>query len=192
MLQIKICPRGQNVLVTANSPYLWQNLATKTRLWCLTIRCRGCLILYLSREKRLFAYVSKTLNKHELNYSQIGKEGLSVIFVLKNFSQYLLENHFILTTDNKAIKKIFNPKTEISSIAGEDLVRRSLMVAQYDYELEFKPTKEHHNADILLRSQHNWKVNWLLGTWLTVGNIQSSNCYFRCIFNRNMNSNIKR
>ena len=90
-----------------------------------------------------------------MNYSQIGKEGLSVIFVLKNFSQYLLENHFILTTDNKAIKKIFNSKTEISSIAGEDLVRRSLMVAQYDYELEFKPTKEHHNADILLRSQHN-------------------------------------
>ena len=132
-------------------PYLWQNLTTKTRLWCLTIRLRGCLISYLSSKKRLFAYVSRTLNKHKLNYSQID-EGSSVIFVLKNFSQYLLENHFILTTDNKAIKKIFNSKTEISPIAGEHLVSRSLIFAQYDYELEFKPTKEHHNVDILLRS----------------------------------------
>ena len=133
-------------------PYLWQNLTTKTRLWWLTIRLRGCLISYLSREKRLFAYVSRTLNKHKLNYAQIDKEGSSVIFVLKNFSQYLLENHFILTTDNKAIKKIFNSKTEISPIAGEHLVSRSLIFAQYDYELEFKPTKEHHIVDILLRS----------------------------------------
>ena len=86
-----------------------------------------------------------------MNYSQIDKEGASTIFPLTKFSQYLLGNHFILGTDNKAIKKIFGSKTEISSTAARRLVRWSLILAQYNYELKFRSTKEHCNADMLLR-----------------------------------------
>ena len=86
-----------------------------------------------------------------MNYSQIGKEGASIIFVLKKFSQYLLRNHFIPITDNNAIKKIFDSKTEINLIAAGSLVRWSLILAQYDYKLQFRSTKEHCNADMLLR-----------------------------------------
>ena len=75
------------------------------------------------KSERPIAYASRTLNEHELNYSQIDKEEASIIFTLKKFSQYLLGNHFILTTDNKAIKKIFDSKTEISPIAAGRLVR---------------------------------------------------------------------
>ena len=63
----------------------------------------------------------------------------------------MLGNHFILTTDNKAIKKIFDSKTEMSPIAAGCLVRWSLILAQYDYELKFRSTKEHCNADMLSR-----------------------------------------
>ena len=69
----------------------------------------------------------------------------------KKFSQYLLRNHFIFTTDNKAIKKIFDSKTEISTIPAGRLVRWSLILAQYDYGLNFRSTKEHCNADMLSR-----------------------------------------
>ena len=103
------------------------------------------------KSERPIAYASRTLNEHELNYSQIDKEEASIIFTLKKFSQYLLGNHFILTTDNKAIKKIFDSKTEISPIAAGRLVRWSLILAQYDYELKFRSTKEHSNADMLSR-----------------------------------------
>ena len=75
------------------------------------------------KSERPIAYASRALNEHELNYSQIDKEEASIIFTLKKFSQYLLGNHFILTTDNKAIKKIFDSKTEISPIAAGRLVR---------------------------------------------------------------------
>ena len=96
------------------------------------------LISCLPRQsERPIAYVSRTLNKHELNYSQTDKEGASIIFALKKFSRSLLGNHFILTTDNKAIKKIFDSKTEMSPIVAERLVRWSLILAQYDYELKF-------------------------------------------------------
>ena len=61
--------------------------------------------VYPDKSERPIAYANRTLNEHELNYSQIDKEEASIIFSLKKFSQYLLGNHFILTTDNKTIKK---------------------------------------------------------------------------------------
>ena len=103
------------------------------------------------KSERPITYASRSLNKHEFNYSQTDKEGASTILALKKFSQYLLGNHFILTTDNKAIKKIFESKTEMSPIVAGLLVRWSLMLAQYDYELNFRSTKKHCNADILSR-----------------------------------------
>ena len=60
---------------------------------------------YPDKSDRPIVYATRTLNKHELNHSQIDKEEVSIIFALKNFSQYLLGNHFILTTVNRAIKR---------------------------------------------------------------------------------------
>ena len=62
-------------------------------------------LMFDQTSERPIAYASRTLNKNGLNYSQIDKEGASIIFALEKFSQYLLGNHFILTTDNRAIKK---------------------------------------------------------------------------------------
>ena len=39
----------------------------------------------------------------------------------------------------------------MSPIAAGCLVRWSLILAQYDYELKFRSTKEHCNADMLSR-----------------------------------------
>ena len=107
--------------------------------------------VYLHKSERPIAYASRALNKHELNYSQTDKEGASIIFALKKFGQYLLGNHFILTTDSKAIEKIFDSKTEMSPTAAGRLVRWSLILAQYYYELKFRSTKEHCNSDMLSR-----------------------------------------
>ena len=45
-----------------------------------------------------------------VNYSQVDKEGESIIFALKKINQYLLGNNFTLTTDNKAINFDNNSK----------------------------------------------------------------------------------
>ena len=83
---------------------------------------------YPDRTEKLIAYASRTLNKNEINYSQVDKEGASIIFVLKKFNQYLLGNNFTLTTDNKAIKNIFDHKTEINSIAAGRLAQWALLL----------------------------------------------------------------
>ena len=95
------------------------------------------------------AYTSRTLHKHEKMYSQLDKEGVSLIFGLKHFHQYLYGRHFGLSIDNKARSHIFDAKTAIPTLAAARLVRWSVMLCVYDYEIEFKTSKQHANADML-------------------------------------------
>ena len=113
--------------------------------------CLGAVLShkYPDGTENSIAYASRTLNKNEINYSQVDKEGASIIFALKKFNQYLLGNNFTLTTDNKAIKNIFDPKTEINSIAAGRLARWALLLTQYNYTLEFCKSNKHLNADML-------------------------------------------
>ena len=97
------------------------------------------------------AFASRTLNCNEINYSQVDKEGVAVIFAVKKFNQYVLGRRFTIVTDNKAITRIFDPHVAVSAIAAARLTRWSLMLSQYDYHIEFKSTKHHLNADMLSR-----------------------------------------
>ena len=85
----------------------------------------GAVLLhkYPDGTEKPIAYASRILNKNEINYSQVDKEGASTIFALQKFNHCLLGNSCTLTTDSKAIKKIFDPKTEINSIAAGRLAR---------------------------------------------------------------------
>ena len=68
-----------------------------------------------------------------------------------HFKGYLYGRHFMLTTDNKALSRIIHPNTDIPNISAARLVRWSVILAAYDYEIELKPTQKHLNADMLSR-----------------------------------------
>ena len=53
--------------------------------------------------ERPIAYVSRTLNPAERNYSQLEKEGLSCILGIKIFHNYIFGRHFELVTDHKPL-----------------------------------------------------------------------------------------
>ena len=91
------------------------------------------------------------MSKSEQNYSQLDKEALSIMFGIKKFNQYLFGRKFILVTDNKALKHILDPNTPLSPLAASRLVRWHLTLALYDYDIEFKSTQQHANADMLSR-----------------------------------------
>ena len=84
-------------------------------------------------------------------YSQLDKEGVGIIFGIKKFHQYIYGRHFTLSTDNKALSRIFYAKTAIPKLAAARLVRWSIMLCAYDYDIEFKLSKDHSNADMLSR-----------------------------------------
>lgn len=56
---------------------------------------------------RPIAYASQTLAPAEKKYSQIEKEGLSIIFGVKKFHQYLWGRKFKIVTDHKHLLTLF-------------------------------------------------------------------------------------
>lgn len=116
------------------------------------------------------SYVSRMLTKTEINYLEIEKEALTIIFGVTKFNDYLYGRKFTLYTDHKPLVKIFGPKTGILTLAAARLQRWSLILAAYQYEIVYKPSEKHSNADALSRlpltvqsreSKLNFRVSFL-------------------------------
>ena len=104
---------------------------------------------YPNGSERPIANVSKTLSKSQRNYSQIQKEALAIIFALKKFYQFLFGRKFILVTDHKPLIAMFGPRKGIPSLAVNRLARWALFLSQFEYDIEYRKTKDHANADAL-------------------------------------------
>ena len=107
--------------------------------------------VYPDKSERPIAFASESFSTSERNYSQLDKEGLSVIFGITKFHQYLFGQKFILSTDNKALRYILDKTAAMPALAASRLVRWQLKLAVYDFDVEFNPTKTHANADMLSR-----------------------------------------
>ena len=99
----------------------------------------------------LHAFASRTLTKTEQGYAQIDKEALAIIWGVKTFHVYLFGRSFILYTDHQPLTSIFHPHKSIPVVMAARLQRYVLFLAGYDYQIEYKNSKVHSNADSLSR-----------------------------------------
>ena len=105
----------------------------------------------LNGDEQPVAYASRTLSTPEKNYYQIEKEALSLIFGLRKFHQYLYARNFTIVTDHKPLLAILGPKKNIPALAAARMQRWALLLSAYNYNLEYRPTQAHGNADGLSR-----------------------------------------
>lgn len=101
--------------------------------------------------ERPIAFASRMLTKTEQNYSQIEKEALGLVFGVMKFHEYLYGRKFLLLTDHKPLLKILGPKTGVPTLAAARLQRWALILAAYTYEIQYKRSEQHSNADALSR-----------------------------------------
>ena len=101
--------------------------------------------------ERPIAFASRTLSSSERNYAQLEKEALSLVFGVKKFHQYLYGRRFTLVTDHKPLTAILGPKKGIPPLAAARLQRWAVLLSAYKYDIAFKPTLAHANADGLSR-----------------------------------------
>ena len=85
------------------------------------------------------------------NYSQIEKEALSLVYGVKKFHCYLSGRKFTLETDHKPLTVIFGSKKGVPAMAAACLQRWAILMSAYQYDIKFRPTQAHSNADGLSR-----------------------------------------
>ena len=74
------------------------------------------------------AFASRRLTKAESNYSQIEKEGLTIVFGVKN---YLFGRCFNSITDHKSLLSILSAKPEVPSVAAARMQRWAVFLSAY-------------------------------------------------------------
>ena len=106
---------------------------------------------YSDGSEKPIAYASRTLSSAEKNYAQVDKEALALVFGVQKFHNYLYGRHFVLVTDHKPLVTLFGPTKAIPPLAAARLQRWAIILSAYNYDIEFKPTSQHANADSLSR-----------------------------------------
>ena len=103
--------------------------------------------------ERPIAYASRSLSPAERNYSQIDREALGIVWGVKRFNTYLYGRRFTLLTDHRPLVSIFHPEKGISVTTAARMQRYALFLSGYNYDISYKNTKAHGNADSLSRLQ---------------------------------------
>lgn len=113
----------------------------------------GCVLGQRDDEGREYpvAYHSRTLSSAEVNFAQIDKEALAIVTGIKKFHEYVYGRKITVRTDHKPLLGIFNPKKSVPEILSPRMLRWTLMLSAYDYDLVYVPGTKIQNADALSR-----------------------------------------
>ena len=101
--------------------------------------------------ERPVAFASRTLTPSDCNYSQLEKEALALTFGIKRFDTYLYGRRFTLLTNHKPLTTILGPHNAIPTLAPARLRRWVIILSAYQYNIVFRRTEEHANADGMSR-----------------------------------------
>ena len=71
------------------------------------------------------------------------KEGLSIVYGIRKFNQYLSGRHFTILTDHKPLLTIFGPDKSLPVISLKRLQRWALLLMGYDYDIRYRSSAEH-------------------------------------------------
>lgn len=104
----------------------------------------GC-ILTRPRDNHMdfpISYATRQLNPIEKNYTTTEREGLSMVYAMKKFCHYLLENQFILFVDHQALLYLVNKLCPI-----ERIVRWFIILLEFDFTVVVKKGSTHERVD---------------------------------------------
>lgn len=79
---------------------------------------------------------SRTLSVGEKRYAHHNKEGLSVVFGIREFYQYLYGNELTIQTDSTTLLRIFHPDKSIPEISTARLQRWAIFLSVFKYNIK--------------------------------------------------------
>jgi hypothetical protein len=91
-------------------------------------------------------YWSRSLTPAEKNYSTTEKECLAIVWAVTHLRPYLERQKFTVVTDHQALRWVMN----LSDAQGR-LARWRLRLAEFDFQVEYRPGSSNHAADTMSR-----------------------------------------
>ena len=91
-------------------------------------------------------YMSKTLDKAQVNYATIEKECLALVWAVQENRRYLYGQRFVVITDHRPLQWLMT-KAELTP----KLMRWALILQEYDFQIVYGPGKDNVIADALSR-----------------------------------------
>ena len=105
----------------------------------------------LEQESHPVVCISRRLSKAEVNYSQTQREALAIVWAVRRLHKYLFGSTFLLVTDHKALKYIFQPESSLAKTTTAMLQRWAIELSAYSYEIQHRLGKSIPQADFLSR-----------------------------------------
>lgn len=99
--------------------------------------------------ERPIAFASRTLLPTKQCYSQIDKEILALIWIVKKFYLYFKGNKFTLITDHKPFVAIFAYKKDLPVLSATRVLHYTLVLHAYQFNIICSNTKDHGNTHCL-------------------------------------------
>jgi hypothetical protein len=126
-----------------STPVLAQpNIERSFDVYCDASRTElGCVLM---QDRRVIAYASHQLKKHEMNYPTHDLELAAVVHALKILRHYLLGNKVHIYKDHKSLKYIFT-QSELNMRQQRWLE----LIKDYNLEVHYHPRKANVVADAL-------------------------------------------
>ena len=108
----------------------------------------GCVLSQLQDDgsEKVVAYASRHLNESERKYPAIEREALAVVFGIKKFRHYLLDNPFTIISDHRPLQWLHTFKDTNGRVG-----RWSVDLSSMKYTVKYRPGRIHQNADCLSR-----------------------------------------
>lgn len=161
-----------NRLLTKNTPFKWttecqdafkllKEKLTNTpllaypdfrRQFILSCDASGMAIEYIlsqigdDNKEHVIAYGGRALNNAEKANSVTEQEMLALISAIDHFRVYLINNHFLVNTDHKALTWLKTIK-----YTNARLIRWALKLQEFTFDLKHRPGAKHQNCDALSR-----------------------------------------
>ncbi|XP_065318756.1 uncharacterized protein LOC135926753 [Gordionus sp. m RMFG-2023] len=103
-------------------------------------------------EEKPIAFASRTLLKSEMNYTNIEREALAIMFAIKRFQEYLIGTKFTIITDYKPLVHISTKGLKDNSTTMSlRLQKWNITLGGYDFNIKYKAGKYNVVPDCLSR-----------------------------------------
>ncbi len=107
--------------------------------------------VYQDGSEKPVEFHSRTLTEAERKYSQIEKEALAIVWGVQKLHRYVYARPFSLVTDHKPLLFLFHEHKRIPEMAISRIQRWAIILASYQYSIQYRSTEKHYNADVCSR-----------------------------------------